>query len=97
MLWSRVVHARSTGSKPWLRSRPELRRHPTQVPGNSLLVTFEPSPSGGGTKLKMTESGYREMGWEFAVLEQQYQEHVTGWDAFLPRLAPYVATLEVRR
>jgi hypothetical protein len=30
------------------------------------------------------------------VLEQQYQEHATGWDFYLPRLAPYVATLEVR-
>lgn len=67
------------------------------VAGNSLLVTFELTPSGGGTKLRMTESGFREMGWDLAVLEQQYQEHVTGWDAFLPRLAPYVATLEARR
>ena len=66
------------------------------VAGNSLLVTFDLTPSGDGTLLKMTESGFREMGWESAVLEQQYQEHVTGWDFYLPRLAPYVATLEVR-
>jgi uncharacterized protein YndB with AHSA1/START domain len=66
------------------------------VAGNSLLVTFDLIPSGGGTLLKMTESGFREMGWEAAVLERQYQEHVTGWDFYLPRLAPYVATLEVR-
>ena len=64
--------------------------------GNSLLVTFDLTPSGGGTLLKMTETGFREMGWEIAVLEQQYQEHVTGWDFYLPRLAPYVATLELR-
>ena len=64
--------------------------------GNSLLVTFELTPSGGGTLLRMTESGFREMGWEVAVLEQQYQDHVTGWDFYLPRLAPYVATLELR-
>jgi uncharacterized protein YndB with AHSA1/START domain len=64
--------------------------------GNSLLVTFDLSPSGDGTLLKMTETGFREMGWEVAVLEQQYQEHVTGWDFFLPRLLPYVATLQVR-
>ena len=66
------------------------------VTGNSLLVTFDLTPSAGGTLLKMTESGFREMGWEAAVLEQQYHEHVTGWDFYLPRLAPYVATLEVR-
>ncbi len=49
-----------------------------------------------GTLLKMTETGFREMGWEVAVLEQQYHEHVTGWDFYLPRLVPYVATLAVR-
>ncbi len=57
--------------------------------GNSLLVTFELTPSGSGTLLSMTETGFRERGWEAAVLEQQYREHVTGWDTFLPRLVPY--------
>ncbi|KAA1419835.1 polyketide cyclase [Mumia zhuanghuii] len=65
--------------------------------GNSLLVTFDLTPKGGGTLLKMTETGFREMGWEAAVLEQQYHEHVTGWDFYLARIAPYVATLETRR
>src|SRR3954468_16147992 len=54
--------------------------------GNSLLVTFDLTPSGDGTLLRMTETGFREMGWEAAVLEQQYREHETGWDHFLPRL-----------
>ena len=44
----------------------------------------------------MTETGFREMGWATAVLEQQYGEHVTGWDFYLARLAPYLATLEPR-
>jgi uncharacterized protein YndB with AHSA1/START domain len=66
------------------------------VEGNSLLVTFDLTPSGGGTLLRMTERGFREMGWEIAVLEQQYQEHVTGWDFYLPRLVRYVAALEMR-
>ena len=64
--------------------------------GNSLLVTFDLAPSDGGTLLTMTETGFRERGWEVAVLEQQYREHEGGWDHFLPRLAPYVATLVVR-
>lgn len=65
----------------------------TQAPGetpddsNSLLVTFELSPSGAGTVLRLTESGFRERGWEIAVLEQAYQEHVAGWDFYLPRIA----------
>ena len=66
------------------------------APGNSLLVTFDLTPSNGGTLLKMTETGFREMGWEAAVLEHQYLEHVTGWASSLPRLAPYAATLETQ-
>ncbi len=61
--------------------------------GNSLLVTFDLTPRGAGTLLRMTESGFREMGWEIAVLEEQFHEHETGWDFYLPRLAPYVATI----
>ena len=63
--------------------------------GNSLLVTFDLTPKGTGTLLRMSETGFREMGWELAVLEQQYQDHVSGWDFYLPRLAPYAATLEL--
>jgi uncharacterized protein YndB with AHSA1/START domain len=73
--------------------------HPAEeaaTEGNSLLVTFDLTPSRGGTLLRMTETGFREMGWETAVLEQQYGEHTTGWDFYLPRLARYVATLETR-
>jgi uncharacterized protein YndB with AHSA1/START domain len=67
------------------------------VEGNSLLVTFDLRPQGSGTLLRMTETGFREMGWEAAVLEQQYHEHVTGWDYYLPRLAPYAASVGLRR
>lgn len=55
--------------------------------GNSLLVTFELTPAGGGTTLRMTETGFRERGWEVAVLEAQYRDHASGWDHFLPRIA----------
>jgi uncharacterized protein YndB with AHSA1/START domain len=67
------------------------------VEGNSLLVTFELTPADGGTLLKMTESGFREMGWEVALLEQQYKEHGSGWDFYLPRMVSYVATLRAQR
>jgi uncharacterized protein YndB with AHSA1/START domain len=60
------------------------------APGNSLLVTFELVPSGAGTLLRFSETGFREKGWEAAVLEEQYREHVIGWDYFLPRLVSYV-------
>ena len=64
--------------------------------GNSLLVTFELRPSGDGTLLRMTETGFREMGWEAAVLEAQYNDHVSGWDYFIPRVAPYAESLAAR-
>ncbi|MFC8598905.1 MULTISPECIES: SRPBCC family protein [unclassified Isoptericola] len=64
--------------------------------GNSLLVTFELAPSGGGTLLRMTETGFREQGWEVAVLEQQYREHEEGWAYYLPRLVAYAASQQVR-
>jgi uncharacterized protein YndB with AHSA1/START domain len=64
--------------------------------GNSLLVTFDLKPKGAGTLLKMTETGFREMGWEAAVLEQQYKDHDSGWDFYLPRLEPYAVKLETQ-
>jgi uncharacterized protein YndB with AHSA1/START domain len=63
----------------------------TPTPSNSLLVTFELSPSGGGTLLRLTETGFRERGWDIAVIEEAYQEHVTGWDFYLPRIAERAA------
>ena len=62
---------------------------------NSLLVTFELAPHGEGTLLRMTETGFREKGWEVAVLEEQYRQHGEGWDYFLPRLAAYAPTAAV--
>jgi uncharacterized protein YndB with AHSA1/START domain len=59
----------------------------TAADGNSMLVTFELVPSGAGTLLRLTETGFRERGWEIAALEKQYHEHVTGWDIFVPQIA----------
>jgi hypothetical protein len=56
-------------------------------------VTFELVPSGDGTMLRLTETGFRERGWEVAVLEEAYRDHGAGWDTFLPRLGEYVARL----
>jgi uncharacterized protein YndB with AHSA1/START domain len=59
----------------------------TPTPSNSLLVTFRLTPSTEGTVLRMTESGFRERGWEIAKLEETYQDHVSGWDFYVPRIA----------
>jgi uncharacterized protein YndB with AHSA1/START domain len=61
--------------------------------GNSLLVTFELVPAGPGTLLRLTETGFRERGWETAVLEQQYREHIAGWDRYVPRIEAYAVGL----
>lgn len=64
--------------------------------GNSLLVTFELSPAGDGTRLVFRETGYRERGWESAVLEAHYNDHRQGWDFYLPRLAASAARASAR-
>ena len=58
----------------------------TATPSNSLLVTFELSPSAAGTALRLTETGFRERGWEIAQLEEAYQDHVNGWNFYVPRI-----------
>jgi uncharacterized protein YndB with AHSA1/START domain len=63
------------------------------TPENSLLVTFKLVPSGSGTLLQLSETGFREKGWEAAVLEAAYADHVNGWDVFVPSLGAYVTRL----
>jgi uncharacterized protein YndB with AHSA1/START domain len=65
----------------------------TAVDGNSLLVSFELVPSDSGTLLRLTETGFRERGWEIAQLEQQYRDHVVGWDTYVPRIGEYAERL----
>jgi uncharacterized protein YndB with AHSA1/START domain len=64
--------------------------------GNSLLVTMDIVASGEGTLLRFKETGFRERGWEAAVLEQAYADHVRGWDHFLPRLVARANSLMAR-
>jgi uncharacterized protein YndB with AHSA1/START domain len=63
---------------------------------NSLLVTFELTPSGSGTLLKFVETGFRGRGWDEATVAATYQDHVDGWDHFLPRLTTYAASVGTR-
>ena len=60
---------------------------------NSFLVVFDIEASGQGTRVTMTETGFRERGWEAAVLEEAYRDHTEGWDHFIPRLDAYLARL----
>jgi uncharacterized protein YndB with AHSA1/START domain len=60
---------------------------------NAMLVVFELEPAGNGTRVRMTETGFREQGWEAAELERNYLDHVEGWNYFIPRLATYASGL----
>jgi uncharacterized protein YndB with AHSA1/START domain len=84
-----VVDVRRPRSFAFRWTHPEGR---AAEPGNSFLVTFDLTPKGDGTLLRMSETGFRERGWTDAVAEESYRDHVSGWDHFLPRLAPYAAT-----
>lgn len=66
------------------------------APDTALLVTFDLVPSGSGTLVRFSEKGFRERGWEAAVLEQAYRDHVRGWDHFLPRLVARANSLVAR-
>lgn len=65
------------------------------VPGSSLLVTFDLRPVDGGTMVRFTETGFRERGWDAAVLEAHYDDHSQGWDFYLPRLAAVADRLAI--
>lgn len=66
-------------------------------PGTSLLVTFELIASEVGTTVRFSETGFREMGWEIAKLEDYYNDHTSGWDSFLPRLVTTAAQVGAAR
>jgi len=63
---------------------------------NSFLVVFSLEPAGEGTRLRMTETGFREHGWDEAKIVAEYEDHVSGWDFFLPRIPGYAAKLGAR-
>jgi uncharacterized protein YndB with AHSA1/START domain len=61
------------------------------APGNPHLVVFELEPAGSGTLPRMTESGFRERGWDEAKVDAKYAERVTARPFCLPRLLAYAA------
>lgn len=63
---------------------------------NSLLVTFDLTPSGTGTLVRMTEVGFRDQNHTEAEVVEQYEAHEEGWARHLPRLTPCVAALAGR-
>ena len=74
----------------WAYEQGESPRRPTRP------VVFELEPAAGGTALRMTESGFRERGWDEAKVAAEHADHVTGWDDFLRRLPLYAAKVAGR-
>ena len=72
----------------WLASPAlERTRRPDALDAeNSPLVTFQLTPEGSGTRLTVTESGMRELGWDAALLEHYHDDHSRGWGILLERL-----------
>lgn len=68
----------------------------TANPENSLLVTFELTPEGTGTRVRMIEAGFRDQGRTDDEIVEQYEAHEEGWARHLPRLAPCVDALASR-
>ncbi len=73
-----------------------LEDDPGSATSASLLVTFDLEAVDGGTLLRFSETGFREKGWEVAVLEEAYADHARGWDHFLPRLVAHAASVGAR-
>lgn len=77
----------------WLREvqeRAELRE------GNSTLVEFSLTAEGDATRLRVIESGFRELAGSEEENAKDAEEHASGWELELGELREYVAT-QVRR
>jgi uncharacterized protein YndB with AHSA1/START domain len=66
---------------------------PTEA--NSMLVEFILSEHQGVTTLRLIESGFAKSDWSEEKIQEYYDEHSSGWDHFVPRLASYAATANV--
>lgn len=62
-------------------------------PTTALLVTFEIGATDVGSRLRMTETGFRELGWSEAVVADTHRDHERGWDEAIGRLEVYVGGL----
>jgi uncharacterized protein YndB with AHSA1/START domain len=80
----------------WMR---EVQEHPIDAElreGNSTLVEFSLSAAGEGTRLRVVESGFRQLAGTEEENAKDAEEHRSGWELELGELREYVAT-QVRR
>lgn len=60
--------------------------------GNSTLVEFSLSAEGEGTRLRVVESGFRQLGGSEEEKAKDAEEHRRGWELELGELREYVST-----
>jgi uncharacterized protein YndB with AHSA1/START domain len=56
---------------------------------NATLVEFTLTPEGGGTRLRVVESGFGKVEAEPAVIERRYKANAGGWGEAVRGLAAY--------
>ena len=69
----------------WIRGS-----HEEPEPGNHTLVEFTLTSQGGGTVLRMVESGIRGLAMAEAKLREYVRSHEHGWSVELDELRDYV-------
>lgn len=59
------------------------------VDGNSLTVSFELAPSGSGTRLRVTETGFGQLGWEAAAIAAHHRQNGVRWAELIADIGAY--------
>lgn len=61
-------------------------------PENSMLVEFTLQVEGGGTRLRVVESGFDQINWTDEAKAKYFEDHASGWHFFLGQLRDYAPT-----
>jgi uncharacterized protein YndB with AHSA1/START domain len=61
---------------------------------NSTLVEFALSEEGARTRVRLTESGFKNIDWTEDDKVKYIAEHIAGWDQIMPKLQSYAPTAQ---
>jgi uncharacterized protein YndB with AHSA1/START domain len=62
---------------------------------NSTLVEFTLTPEGGGTRLRVVETGFASLATDEAARTRNYEDNVGGWKQVLAQFEAHVAKVAV--
>ena len=97
MTWQEhgVYHARIERIEPERRFSWRWARLPGEEPreGDSTLVEFTLAPEGTGTRLRVVESGFRDLDLSEAERAQWAADNTQGWEGGLAQLQDYARRL----